>query len=614
MKNTFAIVCEWPNANAAENETIARMKIAASVIKKNVLVIDKVGNILDDNLNVTPNIIQNKDIDFVINLHFASPKCYDGFSYVALWNPIRFYHDWGYERYSYNLLTHHDFISCLSEPANDHAARISYINNTKHLKPEMVLNHTNCNSYYDPNSERDSIFYCGINWDKSSGKSRFSQMFQILDNKNILKIYGPKKLGKIIPWEGFKSYVDEIPFDGVSTFQEISKCLLGLALSHEAHIESEIASSRVFELIAGGALPICDENRFFKEYFGKKILYVSGNDKEKAKQISNHYNWALQNKDKVKQMVNILQSHMKENFDLSTQLNTLYQKHQKRRELIEKQYCSLERRYQVNIVYIHLVTNKKEYEDDFKKLIISVKNQNYQNMNILIASNSAELSKIVALDELGIKYKVVTHCYNKYNQLGLILNDIKNHIKESENQLFVVTTRYESFFYDHISALVRNFEDKAHCQATESICVLKGKQGFDMISNNQDTYGEVKDHNFVIGSVMFAKLPPDFILKYLNFRNYKQSLKSYFGDSYDRINVLTNNQDIDHNLLYDENCLNISLTRDFAPMSKDCSPQNLVISKDIAYQLLSKVKFFRPFLEIRKIMLNRKTRRRNKVN
>lgn len=609
MKNSFAVVCEWPGVGAAENETIFRIKIAANKIKKTVLVIDKYGNILDDNFKSTLRIIKNQEVDFIINLHFASPKCYDGFSYVALWNPVKFYHDWGYKKYSYNLTSHHDFISCLSEPADDHALRISYINNTKHLEPQMVLSHTNSGPYYQFDSnKRSGVFYCGINWDRISGKSRFSEIFEILDKKNILKIYGPRKLEKIIPWNGFKSYVDEIPFDGVSTFKEISKCLLGLALSHSAHIESAIASSRVFELIAGGALPICDENPFFKKYFGDKVLYVNGSDKEKAEQIDGHYNWAIQNKDQVEQMVNILQDFMKENFDLAKQLEVLYEKHQSRRELIEKQYCALENKFQVNVIYI---CDSQNDGDGFANLISFVTNQNYQNINVIIASNHKNLTQIKSLDDFGISYKIIRHDIAEY-KVGLILEEIQNQLPRYENELFMITTRYEQFFYDHISSLVRCFEDDINCQVAESNCILHSQKASygPYINNSKEFY--ILDHNMVLGSVMFRVFPPRFILRYLDYCNYAQSLKSFFSSFYIKLNRATIKFDIKSNESHNkcDGILSSSLFIDYTPLVSKSSSGDLVISRDVAYQILSQIKFFSPLIKIRNFMKKRRIKRR----
>ena len=615
MKNSFAVVCEWPGVNAAENETIFRIKIAADKIKKTVLVIDKYGNILDENFKPTLRIIKNQDVDFIINLHFASPKCYDGFSYVALWNPIKFYHDWGYKKYSYNLTSHHDFISCLSEPANDHAFRISYINNTKHLEPKMVLNHTNSGPYYQFDDSRNGVFYCGINWDRSSGKSRFSEIFETLDKRNILKIYGPRKLGKIIPWVGFKSYVDEIPFDGVSTFKEISKCLLGLALSHDAHIESAIASSRVFELIAGGALPICDENPFFRKYFGDKVLYVNGGDKEKAEQIANHYSWALQNKNQVQQMVNVLQNCMKENFDLSKQLEVLCAGHQSRKELVEKQYCALENKLKVNVIYIHNDLDNEGIEDDFYNLTTSIKNQNYQNISVIIASNQKDLIHIKSLDDHGIGYQIIKHDVAECSKIGLILEEVKNQLPHSDNALFLVTSGCENFFYDHISSLVRCFEDDNNCQVAESNCVLFSREDDygPYINNNSKEFYILDDHNFVLGSSMFRNFPSGFVLRYLDCRNYCQSLKSFFGNFYIKLNKATIKFDIKKNLLTNKSSdtLSASLLIDYAPISQS-SFGGLAFSKDTAYQILSHIKFFSPIIKIRNFMKKQRIKRRSR--
>lgn len=606
MKNSFAVVCEWPNVNAAENETISRIKIASQKINKVALVIDKYGNILDDNLKKTVKKISNQDVDFVINLHFASPKCYDGFSYVALWNPIRFYHDWGYKKFSNNLLSHHDFISCLSKPADDHAIRISYIKKTKHLEPKVVLNHTNSGPYFETSENKNGIFYCGINWDKSSGKSRFSEIFENLDKENILKIYGPKKLGKMVPWKGFESYVGEISFDGISIFKEISKCLLGLALSHDAHIESEIASSRVFELIAGGALPICDENPFFKKYFGDKVLYVNGDSKNKIEQIKGHYKWASNNKDQVIKMVSNLQDFMKENFDLSKQLNDLYSIHEERRNLVEKQYCAQKNEFKVNIIYIHDCLNK---QDDFHNLKTSIINQNYKNISLIIASNDKNLNKIKILDDENIKYEIHKYSSKKSSEVGLILDEIQSKLSFSENNLFLITNIYENLFYDHISSLVRCFEDNINSQIAISNAVLFEEESNYGIHCNDQDLDCTNDHNFCLGTLMFKNLPPSFILRYLDCRNYSLSIKNYFNKFLIESNIhsiklkITKTENF-----FSNNYLYFALLNDY---KITINKANFALSKDTAYKLISHIKFLIPFIRIRtflkRIRINKKS-------
>ena len=96
------------------------------------------------------------------NLHFASAKNYDGFSYIALWNPIQFYVDWGYRRYSSNLTTHHDAITCLGNITDNHFSRQVKALNTFHLKPEIILNHTNARDIPDFDEFKEKIFYSSV--------------------------------------------------------------------------------------------------------------------------------------------------------------------------------------------------------------------------------------------------------------------------------------------------------------------------------------------------------------------------------------------------------------------------------------------------------------------
>lgn len=268
-----------------------------------------------------------------------------------------------------------------------------------------------------------------------------------------------------------------------------------------------IGTSRIFELIAGGALPICDANPFYKKYFGDKVLYINGNDEEKAKQIANHYHWALKNKNQVKQMVNVLQDYMKEHFCLTKQLEILYREHKSRRELVEKQYCALENQFRVNVIYID---DSKNNEDNFENLISSVINQNYPNINVIIVSNREDLDHIKSLDDSGISYEILKYNTDIHNIPGLILEDIQGKLPSSSNELFVILDRNERFFYDHISSLVRCFENDNDCQVVESNAVLYNinnvKDHDRLVMNNLKEFF-ISDKNFVFGSIMFKVLP-----------------------------------------------------------------------------------------------------------
>ncbi|WP_447411939.1 hypothetical protein, partial [Clostridium perfringens] len=62
--------------------------------------------------------------DFVISLHFESPRLFDLYSYAALWNPADFYFIFGYDKSSMKLVSHNDALSCGSDLADNHALNL----------------------------------------------------------------------------------------------------------------------------------------------------------------------------------------------------------------------------------------------------------------------------------------------------------------------------------------------------------------------------------------------------------------------------------------------------------------------------------------------------------
>jgi hypothetical protein len=600
MKNNFAIVCEWPKSNSAENETIKRFKFACNKINKGLIIIDKFGNILNEDFKKTTKIISNNDVDFIINLHFASPKAYDGYSFVALWNPLKFYFDWGYEYTSLNLITHHDFISCNSDIADDHIKRLIDLIKSKHLYPELVLNHTNSGPYHNPNNQREKIFYCGINWDKFTGKSRFEDIFKELDNKSLLKIFGPRKLtNKIEPWKDFKSYCGDIPFDGISVFKEISGCLLGLALSHEAHIESEIATSRIFELIAGGALPICDENVFFLKYFKDKVLFVNGSDKEKTSQIIEHYKWAINNRDKVKEMVESLQDYMKNNFDLSNQISKLYDSFEIRRTVVENSYCAQKKFFKVNIFFI---CDNECQNQDITLFLNSMKNQIYKNIEVYILKKNEQIKDILISNEYHFKINQLNHTVNEIDRIGLIIEQTVSKINFSENSLFLLTNRNETFFYDHISSMVRCFEDN-DVKITKSEIAISNQPDK---KKDPDLFKTDSECLNVLGNILFKEIPKSHILKYISILRFSIS----FIDLYEKKTINTNRLTLKFNHPDKQKqfatCNSVSIDIELGKIKE--SPkiiirnQQLVIDKKIAYQIINNIKAFKIIVIIRNII------------
>ena len=237
----FAIVKLWPDVKAAEDECITRLKIASRALCIECIEVHANGALLSD----PAVIVTRKDVDFVLHLHYDTPKLYDVFSFVALWNPTEFYHQWGYQRTSRNLLSHDDFISCSSAAADDHVARMIRDRAT-HLPALFHLYHSIADVVHAPSLGDQKLFYAGINWEAlNGGRSRHQEVLKQLDKTGLIRIFGPTIFQNVKVWEGYDSYVREIPFDGFSMLDEISKAGIALVLSSPAHKNAELMSNRL---------------------------------------------------------------------------------------------------------------------------------------------------------------------------------------------------------------------------------------------------------------------------------------------------------------------------------------------------------------------------------
>ncbi|MFC6791834.1 hypothetical protein ACFQE0_20880 [Methylobacterium komagatae] len=76
------------------------------------------------NIDPSDPRIDRDEYDFVISLHFESPRLFDIPSYSALWNPLEFYFMFGYEKSIMKLVSHNYALSCDSDLADNHALNL----------------------------------------------------------------------------------------------------------------------------------------------------------------------------------------------------------------------------------------------------------------------------------------------------------------------------------------------------------------------------------------------------------------------------------------------------------------------------------------------------------
>lgn len=474
----FAIVKLWPEMKTAEDECIARLKIAASALDIECVEIDAEGRFL-----AAPGMTANKaSVDFVIHLHYDTPKLYDAFSFVALWNPLKFYHEWGYARCSRNLTTHDDFISCSSDAADDHVSRMIRRTNT-HLPAKFHLYHSTGDVIYEPSRGDGKLFYAGINWEAiSGGKSRHQEVLKRLDKTGLMRIYGPTVFSGVRVWAGYESYVREVPFDGFSMIDEIAKAGIALVLSSPAHKDSELMSNRLFESIAAGALVICDENPFGKRFFGDSLLYIDSRspvDQIHA-DILRHLDWANKFPDLVLEKIAKAQQIFRDKYTLIRNLSDLYVGLDERKQnLLDRQNPPevprpliqlnlLMPQYSESVLNVHLRSIAVQEYREFSPVLV-VDRKNSEDIKIKINAIIAKSPVHVELLEVDF-YKYGIHPeHTTRRRMGEIINALLN--RYCLTNAFMVVAPNESLLSNHLSVLAGALQrdSNTHCAATAAI-------------------------------------------------------------------------------------------------------------------------------------------------
>ncbi|WP_018701291.1 glycosyltransferase [Amorphus coralli] len=279
---TFIVPHTWPDLKNAEYEVLQRLSTAATNVGATMIAVDNDGYPLWANTEIeldTSKPIDARSVDFMICLHFESPRFLDVYSYYALWQPIEFYTVFGYEKSIEQMLTHTDCLSCRSEDADAHARNL--FRGARQTAPDdfPVLFHSPPRPYLESTISSDSrLFYVGINWERiNNERGRHHELLVRLDDEELIDIYGPKMFQGAEPWRGFKTYRGELPFDGHSVVEAVNKAGICLALSSPAHQSSALMSNRLFEGLAAGAAVIANPNEFIDTFFSDVVYMIDDN-------------------------------------------------------------------------------------------------------------------------------------------------------------------------------------------------------------------------------------------------------------------------------------------------------------------------------------------------
>jgi len=516
----FAVVKLWPEIKTAEDECIARLKSAAAALGIECIEVHANGERLD----APDTIIGRRDVDFVIHLHYDTPKLYDAFSFVALWNPLKFYHEWGYARTSRNLITHDDFLSCSSRAADDHVARMVRKSAT-HLPPYFNLYHSTPDIVHGPTLGDCKLFYAGINWEAlGGGKSRHQEVLKRLDKTGLLRIYGPTTFQGVKVWDGYGSYVKEIPFDGISMIHEIAEAGIALVLSSQAHKDSELMSNRLFESIAAGALIICDENPFARRFFGDSLLYIDSRcSADKIHEdIIGHLKWAETHPEEALGMIARSQEIFRGRFALTRNLKEIYSGLPQRKlelrahqglgtpDAINVRLNLLMPEYSAGVIATHVASVLAQNYGNFSAaLVVDRRLPSYDRRDI--EAKLAALPRPVELVTLDFFTHSIAPDIKPRRKLGEALLDLlQSGLGGADAVVFVAPN--ERIFSNHLEVLAGSLQrhPETHCVATAAV-LTNGKANVHGVHELLD-FGHVNPAGPIgMGRLIFrtASLPAD---------------------------------------------------------------------------------------------------------
>lgn len=530
MKKLFGIISSFPDIKNGEYETIERIKTAGRLLDYDAIVFNTLGEVIEN-----PSDRSEEEVAFVISLHFITPKPFKHFTYVALWNPLQFYFDWGYDRQIAHLLTYDDFLSCESTVADEHAKRLIAQDPNRCWNPPTFY-HSLADPIIEPRKlDNPSLFYCGINWERAANRhGRYHQLFQRLDSDNLIRIFGPEVFLGNRPWGGFSNYVGEIPFDGESVVRRIAECGVALALSSDAHIESGLMSSRLYESCAAGAVVICDENEFCKTQFGDTLLYIDGNNPidDVYAQIRKHLDWIRENPEQALKLAKASQSRFLEKFDMRIALKGMMARH----EAPEVPYQSAS-----SISCIHILNTDSEKAIATLKQNIADNDVGTVDWTILVDPKNADTirQKLATVQPLASWDLFPVEGLEGYFQHGKrkskktltygIGRAIETILRGSKSDYFNLSFASEQFFPGHLSSLAQALDSDSRITLAIADALIQRK-----VDNDQTIVSiNLRENNHFFNYSPSDNLPGRFLFRRSVFETLPQGYLSgieLFGD------------------------------------------------------------------------------------
>ena len=530
-QNCFAITSSWPGDVCGEYEILARLKKAAENIGAEAILISDNGYILNQKQQRTGNVVDIKSLQFVISIHYATPKLLDCFYYYTIWNPPEI--PLGvpaYYRAAQNYLMYDDYLLNPNGHRMFHHLSSVLVNSPRQLENASPLfTSFPADALLSPNLKDPMLFYCGMNWEKFvyGSKHRHEDVLQLLDKTGRAKFFGPIKTpswGNVRSWDGFESYRGEIPFDGFSILKEINECGVVLVISSDDHRRSGMATNRLYEAIAGGAVIISDDNPFVVEHFHDAALFIEYNVQDPAdtfRQIMEKLEWIKANLDQATALVLRAQQIFKEKFSLEKQLQDILDNHTQRQQAVANALYARNADETVLAIYVM----DQPFFDQIQKqklttILDNVERQLFTGITLAIECDH-KIKHLIENFCRGRPAKVQIYSFVIYNKKGTrILTDgnIYCDLKKRILHDYLIFMGPQEYWYrDHITTLKRVLEDQVNAVAAyPGRTYLKKNNSFTWNTFNQIDINDLFECKDVLsGEVLFKREVEDYLEPYV---------------------------------------------------------------------------------------------------
>ena len=360
-----AIHNEFFGKYVAETELARRMCLAGKQLGWEVI---EVGS---------SNTIKSFNPDFVIALHFSTPKVTGFPTYGCMWNPVSFFKEWDNQGKALrNILSYDGYLSSSSQIDTWLKDILYGTGKICFVCPDF---YTSCHQtiYQQPQIEDPSLVYIGTNWDGS----RYEEIFKRLDRESYMDVYGSSEAWHYLNF----SHKGSLAFDGESVISTLNKAGIGLCLHKKEHIDEAVPSMRIFEIVASGALAICQEHPFIRKAFADSVLYVDSNlsPSEQVSQISKHVQWVKDNQQKAMEMSSKAHEIFTQKYSLENLLLNLVPYHQKiitEKGFVKKDNFTIKKDSFVDVI-VRVGSRKEEV---VSRCLESIANQTYDNIRVIL--------------------------------------------------------------------------------------------------------------------------------------------------------------------------------------------------------------------------------------